>query len=93
MSFFKKPFEIDKRVDLALNRTYEQFKRAEKYAEKNPVNTSLLTAGMIVAALYFPAPVILTLCMSALVLIGYNLFKDPTDRESISEAFSSLTKF
>ncbi len=89
MSFFDE--SAHKRAELALNRTYKNFENAGKYAYQHPVEASLIIGSLVAVAVYFPVPVIIALCISALLLISFNLFKDPTPGEKASDLWQAIT--
>ena len=68
-------FFTEERAQLALNRTRKNFEDADRYVLKNPAKTSVLVGSLAVAAVFFPAPVVLALCISALALLCYNLIQ------------------
>lgn len=80
-------FFTEERAQRAFDRTRKNLDDAGKYAAKHPVEASLLVAGLVIAAVYFPAPAVLALCISALALICLNLFKEDSWGENLSRAF------
>jgi hypothetical protein len=82
-------FFTENRAQLALDRTQKNFDDAGKYVSKHPIEASLLVAGLVVAAVFFPAPVILALCVCALALICLNLIKEPNMYENMTGLFNS----
>ena len=72
MSFF-----TPERLNLAMLRTEKQFHDAKKYAFQNQVQASGLVGAAFLVGLYFPGSFVFTLCVSALALICFNLFKEP----------------
>jgi len=85
-------FFTDNRAQLALDRIRKNVDDAGRYVSKHPIEASLLVAGLVVAAVFFPAPVILALCVCALALICLNLIKEDSFGEAVSRDASSLRR-
>lgn len=85
MSFFTR-----ERIELAVRRTEKQFQDAKRCAFQNQVQASAMVGAAFLLALYFPGSVVFTLCVSALALICFNLFKKPDAREVASFVASDL---
>ena len=86
MSFFTR-----ERLDLALSRTNRQFYDLKKYAFQNPVQTCAMIGTVFVLSVYFPAVTILALCVSALALIGLNLYKEPDLGDASASVYNSIS--
>ena len=64
------------------DRTCKQMESVKKYALNHPVQASVAVAVLIVAAVYFPVPVILALAVGILALLAFNAFKEPSWTEN-----------
>jgi len=62
----------------ARNRVETNFRNAFEYMGEHPVGTGLVVGSLFLAAIYLPAPVIIALCISALVMFFSAMSKEPT---------------
>lgn len=78
------------RVELAGRRTLKNIKDAQEYACAHPLEAALVVGAVFTLAVFFPAPVLLGVCLSALALIAFNLFKEPTRAEKAENFFNKV---
>jgi hypothetical protein len=83
-------FFTPERVELAGYRTLKNIKDAQKYACAHSLEAALVVGAVFTLAVFFPAPVLLGVCLSALALIAFNLFKEPTLAEGIEYFLGKL---
>lgn len=72
-------------AELASSRLTKNFENAGKLVSDHPAEGALAIGCLAVATVYFTAPMILALCVSALVLLAVAYFKEPTPAERVTE--------
>jgi hypothetical protein len=73
MSFFTEHREL-----YVYDRTIKQLEPAKQYVDSHPEKASAAVAALVVAAVYFPGPVILALAVGIFALLAFNALKEPS---------------
>ena len=77
-------FENQTTEDKIFKKTEKQLNDVATYAQKHPIEASLAIGALFVATVFFPTPIMLTLCLSTLVLLAFNAFAEPSFCDNLS---------
>ena len=78
------------RLELSFKRSQKNLEDGWQYATRHPVEAALVVGSLITLSICYPEMLLTLLCVTALALICFNLFRPPTASENLGSICDNL---